>query len=122
MATTPRSREHVVIAGEALHGGGPPHEPVRARPRGERLGWRRGTKRHTTRIIERLNRDINVGLSDAAVSMRYAELAAAPFISTPAELRKGQIWTSELGIGLDRHLMHNSDLGMQRQHADPPGG
>jgi len=52
--------------------------------------------------------------------MRYAELAAAPFISTPAELRKGQIWTSELGIGLDRHLMHNSDLGMQRQHTDPP--
>jgi tripartite-type tricarboxylate transporter receptor subunit TctC len=46
------------------------------------VGVPRGTP---AEIIERLNREINAGLTDSAVKARLAEVGAAPIITTPAE-------------------------------------
>jgi tripartite-type tricarboxylate transporter receptor subunit TctC len=46
------------------------------------IGIRKGTPRE---IIERLNREINAGLASSAISARFAELAAIPFVVSPVE-------------------------------------
>jgi tripartite-type tricarboxylate transporter receptor subunit TctC len=46
------------------------------------IGVRKGTPRE---IIERLNKEINAGLSNSAMRTRFAELAAIPLILTPHE-------------------------------------
>ena len=46
------------------------------------IGVRKGTPRE---IIERLNREINAGLASSAISARFAELAAIPFVVSPVE-------------------------------------
>jgi tripartite-type tricarboxylate transporter receptor subunit TctC len=46
------------------------------------IGVRQGTPRE---IIERLNKEINAGLSNSAMRTRFAELAAIPLILTPHE-------------------------------------
>jgi len=47
------------------------------------IGVRKGTPQE---IIERLNREVNAGLADAALRARFRELAAVPFVVGPSEL------------------------------------
>jgi tripartite-type tricarboxylate transporter receptor subunit TctC len=39
-------------------------------------------------VVERLNREINAGLSDAKLKARFADLAATVFIGSPTEFGK----------------------------------
>ena len=48
------------------------------------VGVPRGTP---AEIVERLNRDINAGLTDANLKARYADVGAVPLILTPAEAK-----------------------------------
>ena len=47
------------------------------------VGVPRGTP---TEIVERLNREINAGLTDPGIASRLAEVGAVPLLFTPAEL------------------------------------
>jgi tripartite-type tricarboxylate transporter receptor subunit TctC len=46
------------------------------------VGARNGT---SPELIERLNREINAGLSDAAIKARFAEIGAIPLPLTPTQ-------------------------------------
>jgi tripartite-type tricarboxylate transporter receptor subunit TctC len=39
-----------------------------------------------TEIVDKLNRQNNAGLNDPTIKARLADLGAAPFIATPAEM------------------------------------
>jgi tripartite-type tricarboxylate transporter receptor subunit TctC len=44
-----------------------------------------GPKNTPTAVIERLNREINVMLTDARMKARFAEVGGEPLISSPTE-------------------------------------
>jgi tripartite-type tricarboxylate transporter receptor subunit TctC len=56
------------------------------------IGVRKGTPRE---IIEGLNREINAGLASPAISARFAELAAIPFVVSPAEFDAHMVAATE---------------------------
>ena len=56
------------------------------------IGVRKGTPRE---VIEKLNREINAGLASAAISARYAELAAIPFGVSPVEFDAHMVAAAE---------------------------
>jgi tripartite-type tricarboxylate transporter receptor subunit TctC len=48
-----------------------------------------GAPRNTpTEIIDKLNREINLGLADPTIKARLADLGSTPFISSPADFGK----------------------------------
>jgi len=71
-----------------------------SRLRSEHLGWPGRTQDTPVEIVDRLNREISVGLNDPMIRKRFTDLGSTVFESSPAEFgRFMAAETEKLGQG-----------------------